>query len=472
MNRLRWIGALAALWLGASRVSAQDDEAKKPTKLTLSPAKVATPALRYALLPHVRYTQPGNAALIYLRAFANEEQQRLRELETEKTHKLLDAPLDQIPLERLRALSNSPWALPQIDRAARSESCDWMMIERLRESGFGTLIPDVQRQRSMFHVLGVRTRRCLVEKDFDGAAHSLQTSFAYARHLNEMPFLISHLVALALVRDSLERVQEWVTRPDAPSLYWPLAELPNPLCDIRRAMQGDQIGMHSMFPDLRAMLDTRKLTPVDTNVLRRRLKSAQAMLGPVVGNPIDDVALAWLLAADHAHAKRFLADLEFDAAALDALPVTQVSMLAQLAAYDLFMDDLCKLVSLPYWEAQPLIVNYEKRLREAKAQFPQKAFIALLAVPAAKQILQANVRAQRQIAILRTIEAIRLHGSLPERLADLKGTPLPVDPMTGEPFRYRKNGDVGELETAPVPGQVNDPSSRRYELRFRTAGAK
>ena len=56
--------------------------------------------------------------------------------------------------------------------------------------------------------------------------------------------------------------------------------------------------------------------------------------------------------------------------------------------------------------------------------------------------MRSRLRADRQVAALRVIEAIRLYaaahdGRLPESLDQITEVPVPDDPATGEPFIYR-----------------------------------
>ena len=58
------------------------DSGKEPKvpvrKFTISGAAAPVPALRYELLPELRQTTPGNAALLYYRAFSPEWSQSVR----------------------------------------------------------------------------------------------------------------------------------------------------------------------------------------------------------------------------------------------------------------------------------------------------------------------------------------------------------------------------------------------------------
>ncbi len=61
------------------------------------------------------------------------------------------------------------------------------------------------------------------------------------------------------------------------------------------------------------------------------------------------------------------------------------------------------------------------------------------------------MRVDREIAVLRTLEALRLHaaatnGQLPQRLTEITEVPVPDDPVTCKPFTFRRDGDKAFLE--------------------------
>ena len=84
--------------------------------------------------------------------------------------------------------------------------------------------------------------------------------------------------------------------------------------------------------------------------------------------------------------------------------------------------------------------------------------LAKIFLPFVRGVRIAEVRSQRDIAVLRMIEALRIYGAdhdgrLPETLADMTDVPLPIDPMTGKPFGYRREGEVALIESLPVIGR-------------------
>src|SRR5262249_47251222 len=67
-RRSAFFGSLALAVLASSTQAPGQEEAAKPTQISLRPARAPVPALKYQLLPERRTLVPGNAAIFYHRA--------------------------------------------------------------------------------------------------------------------------------------------------------------------------------------------------------------------------------------------------------------------------------------------------------------------------------------------------------------------------------------------------------------------
>ena len=82
----------------------------------------------------------------------------------------------------------------------------------------------------------------------DKAARTLQTGFAWRARRRE-----TH-ASLVPRRNSRrawlmeKRLEEFIQQPNAPNLYWSLTDLPRPFIDLRKAMQGERVGVYGIFP--------------------------------------------------------------------------------------------------------------------------------------------------------------------------------------------------------------------------------
>jgi hypothetical protein len=97
---------------------------------------------------------------------------------------------------------------------------------------------------------------------------------------------------------------------------------------------------------------------------------------------------------------------------------------------------------------------------QIKSKNPPALFADEL-VPALRNVRIAQARLDQRIALLRHIEALRMHaaehnGTLPAKLADIS-VPLPVDPVTGKPFRYEVTGNTAHLRGSPPAGHEKVP---------------
>src|SRR4051794_36716272 len=99
MARSCWMSVAAVL--GALTQPGPPAAAQPPEipvrKLTVSPAAAPEPALRYRLLPELRETSPGNAALLYYRAFAPDWWGNLRG--NKDLQEKVEGALDKSPAE-------------------------------------------------------------------------------------------------------------------------------------------------------------------------------------------------------------------------------------------------------------------------------------------------------------------------------------------------------------------------------------
>ena len=142
-------------------------------------------------------------------------------------------------------------------------------------------------------------------------------------------------------------------------------------------------------------------------------------------------------------------------------PPEQVILLDEKREYVVRRDDSTKLMGLPVWQAAALEARHT-------AKKPPALFADAL-LPFTKTILNAQGRLDQRIALLRHVEALRLHaaehgGKLPASLSEV-AVPLPDDPFTGKPFRYELIGSTAHIRGTPPAGLEKEPVFNiHYEL--------
>jgi hypothetical protein len=439
-------------------------------QLTVQPAKEPVLALKYQFLPELRDQTPGNAAPLYQRAILVYKEKR-SELDPEQRRELMqqvekwsDLPLKSLPraemrgyFERYKAVFNL------VERAARCERCDWNLVESVRQDGVAALLPELQGMREFATLLRDKIRLEMAEGNLDEAARTLRTGFTIARHTSEAPTLITSLVSIAIGYIMLGQIDQFVQQPGAPNLYWALTDLPRPFIDLRKAFQSERFMATSIFPGLREMAADLKAGPMTPEQAADVVNKFAKLLGLIKPKDEDARRLAVLNMAGqmHAEAKKFLLEQGRKEEDVEKMPMIQAVLLYQLDQHDRALDDIIKLQSIPYHEAQPRRVQLDAKFRAQMAKHggvgPQT--LAGLFVPAVTKVHAAQARIERKIAALRCVEAVRIYaaahdGKAPAKLDDIGEVPIPSDPSTGKPFSYKTEDNKAIIE-GPAPDGAN-----------------
>lgn len=452
---IRMLSVIALFVLAFPGRSAQQPE---PTE-TLIPLKVQAarapkPALRYQLLPELREVQPGNAILGYLKCFM-EQNHFFHSKEAEAERERLEAmPLKELAKQKL--LGYGGVALRRADEAARLDNPDWQTLLPLRRDGVGLLVPEVQQLRMLARDLAIRFRIEVAGGRFDDALTTAKTLFALSRHLGEHPILIGDLVAVAIANYTIGPLEEMLQQPGCPNLYWALTDLPHPFIDLRRGMQGERMILTKEFS---ALDEQVPMTDQQLKKITDQFQSGFFDLGPK-GPKETSWKELWARAKDATYlqaAQRRLTEYGLSEENLKQFPPLQIVLLDGKLTYETWRDEIAKGFSLPYWQAAPLLNAGRARMLKEESPFAKL-------IPNLAGVRMSQARLEQRFALLRCVEALRLHaadhdGKLPAKLSDVQ-VPLPDDPVTGRPFQYQVDGDTASLRSTPPPGMEKHPVFR------------
>lgn len=420
-------------------------------KLVLRPAVEPTPALKYRLVPPLLDRQPGNAAVLYNRIAigfgdVNPSTQMGKIIEWE------EMPLAELPLEEIeKTLDENRSVLDDLQLAARYEDCRWQLPLHGRDFT-QLLLPTAQSMRHFARLLVLQARLQMARGDLDGAIRTLQTGFAMGRHAAEGPTLVHCLVGRAVCSTMAERVRELIQQPGSPNLYWALSALPRPLIDWRPAFENEMEVFYVSFPELRSV-DDRSRTPEYWQGLweelaervaswRRGSEESRRRPGPV---RTAAAALGW-----YPTAKQRLIEEGRPAEEVENMPVPQVLLIHTMRTYEEARDEVWKWMYLPYYEGSPDRSPRQWRiLIDALSREILPVGRSLL--PAVESVRLSVARLEREIALLRTVEALRLYaaahdGQLPGSLEEVTDVPVPVDPVWWKPFQYQLRQGTATLE--------------------------
>lgn len=445
--------------------AAQQPPDETPTvRLKLQPAPEPRPALKYHLLPPLLDRQPGNAAVFYNKAALIYQQRSNLAKQGDRIAQWLEAPYEALPLAEIET-TLQPWTnvFEQVDLGAKREHCDWQMPFR-EQTPFTILLPEVQELRAVVRALVVKARLQVARHQFDEAVKTLQTGYSLARHFAAGDTYIHALVGMATIHQLAIAHDDLVQQSGAPNLYWSLTWLPRPLVDLRHGAEFEMSSIYFWRPEL-SQLDQHSRTP---DGWRQLLDDFVAGLAQFDSGFKRDQP--WLLVAraikGYPRAKRELIERGRLPEQVETMPVAQVLLLHMVQTYNDLRDDHFKWATLPFSEARAGLQRANENFqRDSRREIIPLAQILL---PAVQSVANGQARGERTIAMLRTIEAIRMYaaaheGRLPEQLDDITEVPVPRDPFTGGPFIYRCSENTAVLEAPRFEG-MPDQMGKRYVL--------
>jgi hypothetical protein len=469
-----WLGGLLVLLVPAgARAQKESAKEKGPTVVRLAPTRVeAGSALRYRLLPDPLDLQPGNAAPLWVRAglLMEEARQKLRDKKDDWYLKWVRQGTEPPKDKARELLGHYAVALRMADLAARRTRCDWerppLTIQSVSEN---LPLVEVQLFREIARLLEVRYRLELGERDFDKAAHTLQTGLALARDVGDTDLLIQSLVGTAIATVMFGEVERWIQTPGSPNLYWSLTVLPDPFIDCTRAIRYELNTLHRSFPQLRQFKKGELTDKEASRLLDEVFKGIAALCGEAEAPPaVRLMGTAALVLRYKDQAEKYLLDRGYTKKQVQAMPATQVVVLAFVEENDRVSAEAEKWMAVPYWQGGEEV---KKVTRKAAAALKEGGNPLLgLLMPAVEAVYRTRPRLARYVAGLRAAEALRLHtaahdGKLPQRW-DQVAVPEPIDPYTGKGIGrfYQVEKGVGILA---IPGPPETPRvlARRYELR-------
>jgi hypothetical protein len=408
------------------------------------PMAAPKPALKYQLLPELRELNPGNPAHNYLRCFAEQRQFFFSREATAERARYLSLPLADLAAQKIHPYGGS--ALRQADWAARLDAPDWQLIQRVQTEGLDMQASELGRLQILAAALQVRFRIEVAGGHFDDAVRSAKTMLALARHLGDYPTEPANRLGMIVAESACGTLEEMVQQPKCPNLYWALTDLPCPLVDLRKGIQGDCVLVATELRQIRGD------TPMTDEQLRTILANVSGKLGfarEQTGQPPRNVRGALSQCAANPETVNAARDRLVEAGCpkdvAQKFPPLQIVLLDEKRKYEVQRDEAIKLLGLRPWEIDHLHGT------DVMGNCAQGLFADLL--PQVSESRRAQARLEQRIGLLRHVEALRLYaadhaGKLPHDLSELP-VPVPSNPLTGKPFIYKLDGTIAFLREGP-----------------------
>lgn len=468
---------------------AAEDNSLTTVRMTVTPAAEPVPAFKHCFVARDIDLKPGNAAPYYYRAMLdlNPTMDRVRkefgdDFDTWYIGGGDAIPIRDLPLEKVRKavdMTNGP-IHDHLRHAAQLRECDWELgFEELRGVDvIAALLPEFQQSRELGRILSLQTRLATAEQRYADAIEAMRMNYRLGRDVANEPILVCGLIGIAIAGITNGTATELIAAPNSPNLYWALAEMPQPLVDLRPSARFEIDFGPRMFPFIHQAESTDR-SPQEWNRLYAHSFRDLATVGPggmaARSDTAASLAATAMALAGYSHAKSTLIAQGLDRERVEKMSVGQVMAVYTERNYRVFADEFAKLWYVPF----PELRNRDRALGErlgSAGPFAGGAERDVLPIvttllPALQAARTAQVRLERDIAALRVIEALRMYaathdGRLPARLADIDQVPIPNNPVTDEPFVYRLEGATAVLE---LPSSDGIPGfNRRFEIQIAT----
>ncbi len=455
---------LALVFMLVAPCRAQQAAPKPETliKLSVLPAPAPIPALKYMLLPDLREMKPGNPIQAYLKCYLVQYRFVFDEEEFDRRKTLLAMPLDELPRPAVREFS--PFALDQVDAAARLDNPDWQILLRLRDEGYFTPIPDVQAMRNLGRALAVRFKSEVAAGKIDDAIRTAKTMFAMARHSGEHITFIGNLVGIAIASTAIGPLEELLEQPSCPNLYWALTNLPDPFISLKTSLEGERLTLWAFSRELDSV------APMNAGAMNKTIERIERLFSENSPFKAEGGVKGYLDTRTKdpqkmAAIRKRLVEFGLAESRLDALPLEQLVLLDEERELRTRFDEIAKIMKFPAWQ-------FESLMEKSEAVKHDKMVLADTLLPAQRPVRHALARLEQRIAMLRHVEALRMHaaehdGAFPAKLSDIS-LPLPVDPITNKPFIYELTGKTVQLRGTPPKGAEDNRFFRiHYEITLK-----
>lgn len=406
------------------------------------------PALKYQFMfDEAGDRLSGNAAILYLDSVLllgpDTREQIRKAYEAYSTDK-----------QAFRSIADSIDAtsvLKEIELAARRVDCNWE--SPFQEMGWETLLPHLEPLlKGVGRLLYVRAHRQIEEGKTDDAIKTIRLGYEMSDKIGREGTLVSALVALNVSGMMDDCVAELATRSDSPNMYWALSELPRRQTSLRHSLDVESQWALRPVPSL-AMRSGGTLSAEQWQDLFANIQRLVDIDAPGGHTQLPDVAKdATKETIDKARNEYAVTN---HVTAKQAAEADLICVLGEyyFRQYEIAYDEWSKYRALPYPALLEKAMAYDSWSKKIKEE--QRSNPLAQTLPVMTEAVKKFARADRQLAGLTTVEALRAYmaghdGKLPEKLDELTDTPAPTNPMSGKPFEYALSNGVATISDSTL----------------------
>ncbi|MDR1480720.1 MAG: hypothetical protein LBJ00_17485 [Planctomycetaceae bacterium] len=467
------------------------------TKITVTPADLPCPLLKYRFNMYVTEMESGNAAPLYSEAYAKLENTIAQTLKANVYEKpeyakaqfpeLFNIPLekqDENAIEKLsfkafpsKSYFRKIWEVVTaeqeekmfkslqpvynlIEKASKKRECDWSYQQKFW--GFSTVLNYVTNIRLLCKYLEDKAEWEIRNGKYDDAVKTIRLGLRVAEHVedSDFPCMITSLIALACRGVMLNDIMLLSAQPDAPNLYPALTQINRNKNMYKKGLQMEQFALfYAESPQESQELMERE-DELNKEESEKVLKFfAQTIMEGFPNQPsdifVEDVSEAKITTAAicllcYRSGKTQLLKRGLTEAEIDKLSVYQVVTPFIVEELRIAYDKLIVANTLPIGSKHTAI-EFSDDVESIGFDSPVDLYLQLF-IPAVTAANKAILRTEQSIDLLQITEAIRYYaafnnGNLPESLDQIEQLHVnKIGVVNNKPFAYRIEGDKAIID--------------------------
>jgi hypothetical protein len=422
----------------------QGDDSLEPNqevwKVTI--AAEPRPALEHSFWPKLNEFKRGNAIVNYQRAYMQLSTESINDLRA-----ILEGEDGFTSADSERLVAKCASSLTEISRATyRKEityDVGWDQLTAFQKLQIA--IPEVEHFALLGTLIDMKVQLAIADQRFEEAIDGIRAGFRCAAASREIGGTIfADLVCLRIAEKMCSQIETLIQVVDRPNLYWALASVPQELMDFSNSILLEAALWEQMAEewselrlDTNADVDWRERLAEVVRMLNSE-KSAEALVSGEAVSEARGRVLESGLAAER----------------IQAMSAEEVVLRALHYEFRLLQDERTKWLLLP----EQIQLQHARRARGLQnltnvaqidgTEMAEPSYLASrLFEISAPDLTGAKANAiffRQRFARLSTVEALSdfaaRHGQWPESLLVLDRLPAWPDPVTGEPFVYKKLG--------------------------------
>jgi hypothetical protein len=435
-------------------------------KLTLHPSPLPVPAMKYRLMPAADKLDNDNASNHYRRVLSFTANSKER---YQKHVDLADLSLDELRKEKCKNIFDQlsfDEIFYELEKASRCNHCDWQIpYERFHVK---TNLNDLQEMRQIARLLVSKLRWEIAQKRYDDALNTALSGIMLSRNLSNN-HVISSLIGYAVFSIAHKQLEEFITQPDSPNLYWAYSEIPKFTGALRFSADIEKSFLLYAVPSFNN-INKKVFTRFEAKQLETEyLNFYKLHQGSILSNDTLRLKFTLWILKIYPDSVKTLEKYGYQKKTINQMQTVQVVILSEYLFATEMQDRFSSSLFLNPKEALNRFKQTSSLMKNNRNQHSYSEFdLSNFMGESFQYVYYAALNQDRKIAEFRTIELLRdylsKHNQFPTSIDQLDSNLIPFDPATGKPFLYKSDGVKATLKIEEAIPVSNRFYKRVYEL--------